>query len=202
MSLADDIEEDDERPARRTRIDAVRNRERILLSAKAVFNAGGPDVTLEAVARHAEVGIGTFYRHFPTREALYEAIYRREVDQLAELAVRLKRDPRPVKALRKWLRANVELVATKKGMAVALALAAHKPPELYAYSFETLTTALKSLLDQAVATGDLRGDVSAEDILRTVIGMCYLHDQPGWQTTVMRLMDVFLDGLARDRARR
>jgi AcrR family transcriptional regulator len=199
--LANDIQEDDEKAGRRPRADAVRNRERILASAKAVFNAGGPDVSLEAVARHAEVGIGTLYRHFPTREALYEAIYRREVDELAALAERLKRNIRPVHALRKWIHANVQLVATKKGMAVALALAAHKPPELYAYSFETLTTALQSLLDRAVEAGELRGDVSAEDVLRTVIGMCYLHDQPGWQATVTRLMDVFLDGLARDKAR-
>jgi AcrR family transcriptional regulator len=202
MHLANDSDEDDDKIGRRPRADAIRNRERILSSAKEVFNAGGPDASLEAVARHAEVGIGTLYRHFPTREALYEAIYRREVDQLAALAARLKSHSRPVTALRKWLRANVELVATKKGMAVALALAAHKPPELYAYSFETLTTALRSLLDRAVAAGELRGDVTAEDILRTLIGMCYLHDQPGWQATVMRLLDVFLDGLARQRAPR
>ena len=198
MRLTDDIDADDEKPGRRPRADAIRNRERILESAKAVFNAGGPDASLEAVARHAEVGIGTLYRHFPTREALYEAIYRREVDQLAEFAERLNSHPRPVDALRRWLRANVELVATKKGMAVALALAAHKPPELYAYSFETLTTALRSLLVRAAAAGEIRGDVSAEDVLRTVIGMCYLHDQPGWQATVTRLLDVFLDGLARN----
>ena len=97
---------------RKPRSDAVRNRERVLEAAKAVFSAGGADASLEAVAKRAGVGIGTLYRHVPTREALFEAVYRREVDQLSELAEQLKSAPAPVDALRRWLRANVELVAT------------------------------------------------------------------------------------------
>ena len=111
-------------PARPPRADALRNRERVLEAAKAVFSAGGADASLEAVARQAGVGIGTLYRHFPAREALFEAVYRREVEQLAELAVALEADPAPVEALRRWLRANVEFVVTKKGMSAALASAA------------------------------------------------------------------------------
>ena len=110
---------------RKPRADAVRNRERVLAAAKAVFSAGGADASLEAVARRAGVGIGTLYRHFPTREALFEAVYRREVEQLSELAEQLKNEADPVEALRKWLRSNVEFVATKKGMMAALALAAY-----------------------------------------------------------------------------
>jgi len=181
---------------RKPRADAVRNRERVLEAAKAVFSAGGPDASLEAVARRAGVGIGTLYRHFPTREALFEAVYRREVEQLGELAEQLKREPQPVEALRRWLRSNVEFVATKKGMSAALALAAHgKSSELIAFSFERLTKAVGALLDRAVAAGEIRADVSAEDLLRALIGMCYLHDQPGWQASVIRLLDVFIDGL-------
>src|SRR3979411_1334181 len=103
-------------PVRKPRADAVRNRERVLEAAKAVFSAGGPDASLEAGARGAGVGIGTLYRHFPTREALFEAVYRREVEQLGELAGQLKNEAAPVDALRSWLRSNVEFVATKKGM--------------------------------------------------------------------------------------
>src|ERR1700684_237612 len=111
--------------ARKPRADAVRNRELVLEAAKSVFSAGGPDASLEAVARRAGVGIGTLYRHFPTREALFEAVYRREVDHLADLAQQLKADDvAPTEALRRWLRSNVEFVATKKGMSAALALAA------------------------------------------------------------------------------
>src|SRR6266566_3354066 len=168
-------------PVRRPRADAVRNRERVLEAAKAVFSAGGPDASLEAVARRAGVGIGTLYRHFPTREALFEAVYRREAEQL-------KGEPKPVDALRHWLRSNVEFVATKKGMSAALALAAQASPELRSYTFGRLTKAASVLLDRAVAAGEIRSDVSPEDLLRALIGMCYMHDQPGWQSNVLRLL--------------
>jgi AcrR family transcriptional regulator len=180
---------------RKPRADAIRNRERVLKAAKAVFSAGGPDASLEAVARRAGVGIGTLYRHFPTREALFEAVYRHEVEQLGGLAEQLMSEASPVDALRRWLRANVELVATKKGMLAALQLAVHGSSELYAYSFERLTRAVGALLGRAVAAGEIRGDIGPEDLLRALIGMCYLHDQPGWQATVLRLLDVFVDGL-------
>jgi AcrR family transcriptional regulator len=180
---------------RKPRADAVRNRERVLEAAKAVFSAGGPDASLEAVARRAGVGIGTLYRHFPTREALFEAVYRREVEQLGELAEQLKSEAVPVDALRRWLRSNVEFVATKKGMSAALALAAHGSSELYAYTFDRLTKAVGALLDRAVAAGEIRSDIGPEDLLRALVGMCYMHDQPGWQATVLRLVDVFVDGL-------
>jgi AcrR family transcriptional regulator len=184
-----------EQNVRKQRADAVRNRERVLEAAKAVFSAGGPDASLEAVARRAGVGIGTLYRHFPTREALFEAVYRREVQQLGELAEQLKSEAAPVEALRRWLRSNVELVATKKGMSAALALAVHGSSELYAYTFDRLTTAVGALLDRAVAAGEIRSDIGPEDLLRALVGMCYMHDQPGWQATVLRLVDVFVDGL-------
>jgi AcrR family transcriptional regulator len=182
-------------PVRRPRADAVRNRERVLESAKAVFSAGGPDASLEAVARRAGVGIGTLYRHFPTREALFEAVYRREVQQLSELAEQLKSEAAPVEALRLWLRSNVEFVVTKKGMSAALELAVHSSSELYAHTFERLTKAVGALLDRAIAAGEIRSDISPEDLLRALVGMCYMRDQPGWQNSVLRLLDVFVDGL-------
>ena len=181
--------------SRKPRADALRNRERVLEAAKAVFSAGGPDASLEAVAREAGVGIGTLYRHFPTREALYEAVYRREVEQLSELAEELKSESAPVEALRRWLRSNVEFVATKKGMAAALALAAGPPSELTAFSYERLTKAIGILLERAVAAGEIRADIGPEDLLRTLVGMCMLHDQPGWQASVVRMLDVLVDGL-------
>ena len=183
--------------ARRPRADAVRNRERVLEAAKAVFSAGGPEASLEAVARRAGVGIGTLYRHFPTRAALFAAVYRREVEHLASLAEQLKAEAAPAEALRRWMRSNVEFVATKKGMSAALALAAHGSSELSAYTFDRLTQAVGALLDRAVAAGEIRHDISPEDLLRALVGMCYMHDQPGWQASVLRLVDVFVDGLCR-----
>ena len=182
---------------RKPRADALRNRERVLEAAKAVFSQGGPEASLEAVARQAGVGIGTLYRHFPTREALYEAVYRREVEQLVELAKQLSTETPAVEALRRWLRANVEFIATKKGMAAALAMAAHGSSELVAYSLDRLTGALGRLLQRAAAAGEVRGDIDPEDLLRTLVGMCYAHDGTAWQAKVLRLVDVFIDGLRR-----
>jgi AcrR family transcriptional regulator len=184
-----------EQRARKPRIDAVRNRERVLEAAKSVFSAGGPDASLEAVARTAGVGIGTLYRHFPTREALFEAVYRREVEQLADLVEKLKKEAQPIDALRHWMRSIVKFVATKKGMSAALALAVDKNSELVSYSSDRLSRAVGVLLERAIAAGEIRDDISPEDLLRALVGMCYTHDQPGWQTSVLRLVDVFIDGL-------
>jgi AcrR family transcriptional regulator len=192
--MTSDMGADAHKATRRPRTDALRNREHLLAAAKAVFSVGGPDASLEAVARRAGVGIGTLYRHFPTREALFEAVYRREVEQLADLAEQLRAEA-PVEALRRWLRSNVEFVATKKGMAAALALAAPGSSELSAYSMERLTAAVGMLLERAAAAGEIRGDIGPEDLLRTLVGMCIIHDRPGWQASVLRLVDVFVDGL-------
>jgi AcrR family transcriptional regulator len=181
-------------PTRATRADVARNRERLLSAAKAVFNAGGAQASLETVARRAGVGIGTLYRHFPTREALFEAVYRREVDELAAMAERMRSEVSPDEALRRWVRANVEFIATKKGMASALALAAHNK-DLSAYSFDRLTRALAELLTRARSAGALRTEIGPQELLRALIGFCVVNDQPDWRVTAMRLIDVFMDGL-------
>lgn len=184
-----------DKATRKPRVDSIRNRELLLEAATQVFSAGGPQASLEAVARHAGVGIGTLYRHFPTREALFEAVYRHEVDQLGELAERLARDTAPVEALRKWLHANVRLVATKKGMVEGLQLVAHGSTELKAYSFERLTSAIGLLLDRGVAAGEFRSDITPEDLLRTLVGIFYSQGTTTWQPVALRLVDVFVDGL-------
>ena len=181
--------------SRRLRADAVRNRERVLAAAKAVFSAGGADASLEAVARRAGVGIGTLYRHFPTREALYEAVYQHEVQQLWELAERLKEEVSPMEALRRGMRAIVEFVATKKGMSAALALAVTGFSELHARSSPRLEKAARILLERAVAAGEIRADIDPGDLMRAVVGMCLVHNQPGWQASVLPLVDVLVDGL-------
>ncbi len=180
---------------RRPRADAARNRMRVLEAAKAVFSTGGPQASLEAVAREAGVGIGTLYRHFPTRESLFEAVYRREVEQLVELAGQLSACPDPVAALRRWLRSNVEFVATKKGMSAALALATYGSTDLSAYTAEQLTGAVRRLMDRIAAARGLRGDIGPEDVLHLMVALCYRSDAAGWQANVLRLLDVFVDGL-------
>jgi AcrR family transcriptional regulator len=187
---------------RKTRADALRNRERLLEAARNVFSAGGPEASLEAVAHKAGVGIGTLYRHFPTRESLFEAVYRREVQELADLAERLKKETRPIEALRQWMHSVVKFVATKKGMSTALALAIAKDSDLISYSADLLTGAIGVLLEQAIVAGEVRSDVSAGDLLRAIVGMCYTHDQPGWQKNVLRLVDILIDGLRKQRTKR
>jgi AcrR family transcriptional regulator len=182
---------------RKPRADAIRNRERVLEAAKTVFSQGGPEASLETVARRAGVGIGTLYRHFPSREALYEAVYRNEVEQLVQLAEHLEAETTPVEALRRWLQAGVEFMATKKGMAAALAMAAQGSPDLAAYSLDRLTRAVGELLHRAAAAGEIRADIDPEDLLRAVVGMCYSYDGTAWQPKVLRLIDVFVDGLGR-----
>ena len=191
-----------EKGTRKPRADAIRNRERVLEAAKAVFSAGGAEASLEAVAREAGVGIGTLYRHFPTREALFEAVYRREVQQLADLAEQLKQEAKPIDALRQWMRSIVKFVATKKGMSAALTLAVDKNSKLFSSSADRLARTVGGLLDRAIAAGEIRDDISPEDLLRAVVGMCYMHDQSGWQTSVLRLVDVFVDGLRKRRSSR
>ncbi len=183
--------------SRKQRADSIRNRERLLEAATQIFSAGGPQASLEAVAREAGVGIGTLYRHFPTREALFEAVYRHEVDHLAELAAQLAGEADTVEALRTWLHANVRLVATKKGMVQGLQLVAHGSAELKTYSFERLTGAVGLLLGRAVAAGELRADISPEELFRTLIGIFYSQGTDDWQPAALRLVDVFVDGLRR-----
>ncbi len=182
---------------RKPRADSVRNRQRVLEAAKIVFAAGGPEGSLEAVARQAGVGIGTLYRHFPTRQALFEAVYRHEVEHLVKLAEQLSADLPPLEALRRWMHANVAFVATKKGMSTALAVAVHASSDLTVYSMDRLSGALETLRRRAVETGEIRADITAEDILRTTVGLCYTHHAAGWQNNVRRLVDVFIEGMRR-----
>ena len=177
------------------RADRARNRARLLAAAKKLFAGGGPSASLECVARRTGVGVGTLYPHFPTREALFGAVYRHEVDQLVTMAAQLGTGPPPRDALRRWLHAVVEFTATKKGMSAALAIVIHASSDLTAHSMASLIAAAGPLLAQAIATGAVRDDISAEDLLRTTIGLCYTHDKPGWQGNVCRLVDVFVDGM-------
>lgn len=168
----------------------------MLKAAADVFSIGGPDASLEAVARTAGVGIGTLYRHFRTREALFEAVYEHEVEELIALAGELGQSADPIVALRTWLHANVRMVATKRGMLVALSPAFDSSAEIYTNLRIRLLQALNDLMDHAVSAGQLRNDVAAEDVMQAMIGICYASDRAGWQDTVLRLLDVFVDGLA------
>jgi AcrR family transcriptional regulator len=191
------MEQKPAKATRKPRADSARNRELLLQAAREVFTAGGPGASLEGVARKAGVGIGTLYRHFPTRDALFEAVYRGDIDRLADLAERLSEEAEPVEALRQWLREGVEVVATKKGMMATLALATDGKQDLFAYSSQRLTAAATALLSRASQAGEIRDDITPEDLLRALVGLCHAPDRPGWRPSVARLVDVLVDGLRR-----
>jgi AcrR family transcriptional regulator len=182
-------------PARKLRADGLRNRERLQEAAKAGFAETGPDVSLDEIARRAGVGIGTLYRHFPTRDAMVEAVYRREVQQLADGAPRLLAELPPVQALHAWLRLFVDYVATKKVIASALGAIVGGASELYAASGVQITDAVSLLVDRAMASGGIRRDVESGDLLRALVGFTYGSGAPDWQASALRLIDILMDGL-------
>lgn len=185
----------DAKTQRRPRADAVRNRERLIDAAKAAFAEIGPEVSLEEIARRAEVGIGTLYRHFPTRDAVVEAVYRREVVQLAEAAETLLATHRPVEALTRWLHLAVDYLATKRLIAPALGALPGGTAALYESSGVLLEGAMTRLAEAAVAAGEIRADVQPMDLMRAVAGLSYNTAAPGWRESTMRLIDVLLAGL-------
>lgn len=195
MRMRETRDQDKPKTSRRPRADSLRNRDLLLVAARDVFTAGGPGASLEAVAKRAGVGIGTLYRHFPTREALFQAVYRREVDQLVELAAQLSSDEPPFEALRHWLHAQIGMVATKKGMLAALNPVIDGSSDIYAYSQARIGQTVGELMERARSAGAIRDDIAPEDVMRAVIGMCYTREQPDWQDKVILLVDVFLDGL-------
>ena len=182
-------------PARKPRADAQRNRERILEVAKEVFTRDGAAASLDDIARQAGIGPGTLYRHFPTRDAIVAAVYRREVQQLSDAAVSLLAALPPGEALHEWMRLFVDYIATKKVMASALSSIVGGLPELYAKSGELITEAVTLLVRHAREAGEIRADAVPSDVLRALVGFTYGNADPAWEASARRLIDLLMDGL-------
>jgi AcrR family transcriptional regulator len=168
---------------------------RLIEAAKAAFADVGADVSLDEIARRAGVGIGTLYRHFPTRDAIIEAVYRREVEQLAGSATRLLASLSPGEALHEWMRLFVDYIATKKVIASALGSIVGGASELYALSGAQITGAMRLLVDRACSTGNIRPDIDPNDLLRALVGFTYGNANPGWRASALRLIEILMDGL-------
>jgi AcrR family transcriptional regulator len=181
--------------ARKPRADSARNRQLLIDAAKAGFAEFGLNVSLEEIARRAGVGIGTLYRHFPSREAVVEAVYRREVEQLAEAVPQLLETSPAGEALHKWMHLFVDYIATKRLIAPSLAAAASRGSSLHASSVELITGAITTLVKRAVASGDVRKDIDPSDLLRALVGVSYGNPDVGWQASARRLVDILMDGL-------
>ncbi len=178
---------------RKPRADAERNRLRLMEAANAVFTERGADAPLEDIARRAGVGIGTLYRHFPTREALLAEVYRHAVEQLAAAASTLSATLPPLEALRAWMRLFVDYIATKQVVAPALS-AIGGIAGLYAASGPTITSAISQLTGRAVAAGAIQIDIEPIELLRALLGVANANT-PNWQATAYRLIDILLEGL-------
>ncbi len=181
---------------RKVRADAERNRDRLLEAAKAVFAEKGSAASLEEIAREAGVGIGTLYRHFPTRDALIEEVYRNETEQLMAAAKRFAGKHPPVKALREWMLLFVDYLAAKHGMAEALNSLAGGTSQLYAASLAQLQEAIGTLVDSAVASGDVRLDGDPLDLLRALAGVATLSSGPTGTRAAKRLVDILIAGIS------
>ncbi len=180
--------------ARKPRADAQRNRDHLLAVAKATFTRAGTEINLDDIAKQAGVGVGTLYRHFPTREALIEAVYRAEVERLAAAATRLSQEHAPLEALREWMRLFVDYIGTKNLIAPALNAMVDGPSQLYATSRELVKTAIESLVRRAVASGEIRPDLDPIDLLRALAGVANFAASPDWEASAKRLVDILLLG--------
>jgi AcrR family transcriptional regulator len=183
-------------PAKAMRADARENREKLLRAASERFGAGGPDVSLELIARTAGVGIGTLYRHFPTREALIEAVYRNEVDQLCDSVAVLLAELPPDAALAEWMERFVVYLTTKRGLLGALKSVAASQSDLFPTTRERLVAAIGELLDAGIAAGRVRPDVDAEDVLIAVNGVWTIAGEgEQWAAQARRVVRLLMDGL-------
>jgi AcrR family transcriptional regulator len=186
---------DGEPGGRAQRSDAARNRERLLEVASEAFAQDGVDASLEKIAKTAGVGVGTLYRHFPTRDALVEAVFRRNVDQILTEADELLATKPPGEALAEWMQRFVAYVATKRGLAAHLKSVLAEDSELFTRTHERLSGVVDHLVAAAAQAGDIRDDADAADVLRALSGVCLASDAPGWQEQACRISALLMDGL-------
>ncbi len=179
---------------RKPRTDAQRNRERILEIAKGAFTRFGADASLDDIAKQAGVGAGTLYRHFPTRDALVEAVYRSEVEKLAAAERKFAETMPPIDALRTWMLLFVDHIAQKQIIAPALNSLVGGPTRLYEGSRGLIQGAIQGLVKRAIKSGDIRSDLDPFDLLRALIGVSHVASGPGWQQSARRLVGILITG--------
>ena len=187
---------------RKPRTDAVRNRERILEAAKEAFTRSGANTSLDDIAKEAGVGAGTLYRHFPTREALIEAVYRTEVQKLAGAERTFAETMGPIDALRAWMLLFVDYIAAKHIIAPALNTFVGGASKLYEDSRPQVQGAIETLVKRAIKSGDIRKDIEPFDLLRALIGVSNVASSPDWQQSAKRLVDILIAGSRPSHVRR
>jgi AcrR family transcriptional regulator len=185
---------------KRPRADAERNRARLLDAARAAFASGEQTVTLDQIARDAGVGIGTLYRHFPTREVLVEALYRGELADLCASAGELVKGRPPQRALRAWMERFAYYMTAKREMGDALRALYASGTVTVSRAREELTVAVRTIFDAGVADGTLRDDVRPEDIVAMILGVFTATSLAGGQEQRARMFDLIVDAARRPRS--
>jgi AcrR family transcriptional regulator len=181
-------------PARRLRADAQRNRDLILAVAKDVFTRDGASASLDEIARQAGIGPGTLYRHFATRDALIEAVYRTEVEKLAAAGPRFTASLPPLQALRAWSLLFIDHVAGKLLIVPAMDSVPGGSSRLITGSRDLIRGTFVTLAQRAIASGDLRQDIDPNDLMRALVGVFHTTYEPGWEQTARRLVDILIAG--------
>jgi AcrR family transcriptional regulator len=187
--------------AKRPRADAERNRARLLDAARAAFASGQDTVTLDQIARDAGVGIGTLYRHFPTREALVEALYRKELGDLCASAGDLLETETPDRALRAWMSRFADYVQAKREMADAIVAVFASGTVTVSQAREELAAAVAVILDAGAADGTLRADVRPQDVVAMIVGSFTATSIAGGRDQLERMFGLLMDALLTDGAR-
>lgn len=179
---------------RKPRADAQRNRERILEVARHAFTQHGADATLDDIARQANIGPGTLYRHFPTRDALIEAVYRSEVEKLTAAGGRFTAIKPPVEALRAWMLLFIDHVADKRLILPAMDTVAGGSLRLIEGTRGLIHGAFVTLVQNAIDSGELRQDTDPNDFVRALVGVFHTTALPGWEASGRRIVDILIAG--------
>jgi AcrR family transcriptional regulator len=177
------------------RADAQRNRDRLIAVARAALAGGDGSVSLEAIARDASVGIGTLYRHFPTRDALIEAAYRTELALVLASAEPLLDRYEPAEALRLWMGEYADFVSTKRGMAGSLRGLIASGTIGSSQTRPLVTKTVAMLFDAGVKAGTLRGDVRVEDVVASLVGIFLATPSADHAPQAARMLDLLMDGI-------
>jgi len=183
------------KPTRRPRADGERNRARLIAAAKDAFAKDGAAVSLEQIARDADVSIATLYRHFPTRDELISAVYQQEITTLIEAADQLMIKREPAAALREWLMLFVGFLDAKHGMAEAMDTLIGGPEPLYSKTPHRLDIPIKALVAGGIATGAFRDDIEPHDLLRALAGVAHVRPSKKWKRSAARMVDLLLTGM-------
>jgi AcrR family transcriptional regulator len=180
--------------ARKLRIDAQRNRERLLETAREAFAKHGPEATLDDIARRAGVGPGTLYRHFPTRDVLIEAVFRSQVEKLTAAGEHYAATMVPLEALRAWMLEFIEYVVGKLLIMPAMETVPGGSTRLIEGTRGVIHSAFRRLVKRAVECGELRADINPDDLFRAFVGVFHTTALPGWESSARRIVDILVEG--------